>query len=228
MNFARLHRFTEPWEAAASLQLRAGNPRALDAYQAHDRVVAGPFLEHLDAIATDWIGHTLAGHAVAITAATNEHVDALNGAIQRMRLTIGDLRPNNAVWIEGNEVAHSGDIVATRRNERELRTSTGEPVRNRDLWDIASTHPDRSLAVSHRAGHGVVTLPMLLCLVKGRVRRRASARQDRDQPLGEGKLLLGRRVLAADAGWLAADRPADRSQDSPLGRQPIIGPGRRR
>jgi conjugative relaxase-like TrwC/TraI family protein len=28
---ARLHRFTQAWEAAASLQLRAGNPRALDA-----------------------------------------------------------------------------------------------------------------------------------------------------------------------------------------------------
>ena len=90
---ARLHRFTERWEAAASLQLRAGNPRALDAYEAHGRIVAGPFLDHLDAIAKDWIGHTLDGRTVAITAATNDHVDAINDAVQRMRLTIGQLRP---------------------------------------------------------------------------------------------------------------------------------------
>src|ERR1700749_1352036 len=30
-----LHRFTHPWEAAASLQLRAGDPKALDHYEAH-------------------------------------------------------------------------------------------------------------------------------------------------------------------------------------------------
>src|SRR5687768_15303927 len=37
----RLHRFTHAWEAAASLQLRCGDPAALDAYQAHGRIVAG-------------------------------------------------------------------------------------------------------------------------------------------------------------------------------------------
>ena len=37
----RLHRFTHDWEAAASLQLRSGDPRALDAYEAHDRIIPG-------------------------------------------------------------------------------------------------------------------------------------------------------------------------------------------
>ena len=156
---ARLHRFTARWEAAASLQLRARNPRALDAYEAHGRIIPGPFLDHLDVIAKDWIGHTLDGRTVAITAATNDHVDALNDAIQRMRLTIGQLQPDGAVSIAGSEVAHPGDIVATRRNDRQLLTSAGEPVRNRDLWDVLATHRDGSLSVSRRAGHGVVTLP---------------------------------------------------------------------
>ena len=48
---ARIHRFTHPWEAAASLQLRAGDPAALDAYEAHGRIVAGPLDDHLDRIA---------------------------------------------------------------------------------------------------------------------------------------------------------------------------------
>ncbi len=157
---ARLHRFIERWEAAASLQLRAGNPRAIDAYEAHGRIVAGPFLDHLDLITEDWIGHTLAGRTVAITAATNDHVDALNDATQGMRLTIGQLRSGDGVvWIAGGQVAYPGDIVATRRNDRQLLTSEGEPVRNRDLWDVVATHRDGSLSVSHRTGHGVVTLP---------------------------------------------------------------------
>ncbi len=157
--FSRIHRFHERWEAAASLQLRTGDPGALDAYQAHDRISAGTFLDHVELIARGWVGYTLDGKTVAITAATNDHVDALNNAVQRIRITIGQLRPDAAVTIAGGELAYAGDIVATRRNDRELRTSSGEPVRNRDLWDVTSTHADGALTVSHRSGHGTTTLP---------------------------------------------------------------------
>ena len=44
----RIHRFTNHWEAAASLQLRHGDPRALDAYEAHGRIIPGTLVEHLD------------------------------------------------------------------------------------------------------------------------------------------------------------------------------------
>ena len=46
----RLHRFNHDWEAAASLQLRSGDPRALDAYEAHDRIIPGTLDDHLAAI----------------------------------------------------------------------------------------------------------------------------------------------------------------------------------
>ncbi len=156
---SRLHRFREPWEAAASLQLRAGNPRALDAYEAHGRVVAGTMDDHLGRLAVAWIAHTTARRSVAITAATNDHVDAINAAVQGARRRVGQLVANGAAAIGGGEHAHPGDVVATRRNDRNLRTTTGEPVRNRDLWDVVATHPNGSLTVSHRAGHGVATLP---------------------------------------------------------------------
>ncbi len=42
-----LHRFKHPWEATASLQLRSGDPRALDAYEAHDRIIPGTLEDHL-------------------------------------------------------------------------------------------------------------------------------------------------------------------------------------
>jgi hypothetical protein len=52
-----------------------------------------------------------------------------------------------------------GDVVATRRNDRQSVTSTGQPVRNRDTWTITDVHADGSATVSHRGGHGEVTLP---------------------------------------------------------------------
>jgi ATP-dependent exoDNAse (exonuclease V) alpha subunit len=156
---ATIHRFHEPWEASASLHLRAGNLKALDAYEAHGRIVAGPIDDHLYQIAKDWVGLARDGKTVAITAATNEHVSALNDAIQRVRLTIGDLDPHDAAPIAGDEWAYVGDVVVTRRNDRSLRTVDGEPVRNRDVWYVDAISPDGSLTVSHLTGHGSIRLP---------------------------------------------------------------------
>jgi conjugative relaxase-like TrwC/TraI family protein len=155
----RIHRFTHPWEAAASLELRAGDPAALDAYEAHGRIVAGTLDDQLDRIARDWLGHHTNGKTVAIVASTNDHVDALNDAIQRLRLTVGDLDPDAAAPIAGGEHAYVGDIVATRRNDRRLCTERDEPVRNRDLWTVVAAHSGGALTVSHLCGHGTVTLP---------------------------------------------------------------------
>ena len=69
----RLHRFTHAWEAAASLLLRCGDPRGLDAYAAHGRIVAGTLDEHLDRLATTWLDHHDTGRSVAVVASTNDH-----------------------------------------------------------------------------------------------------------------------------------------------------------
>jgi len=155
----RIHRFTQEWEAAASLQLRRGDPAALDAYLAHGRIVAGSFEQHAATIATAWIEANRRGETVAITAATNQHVDALNRIIQAARVDHGDIDPARHVAIAAGDVGCVGDVIATRRNDRQLTTTTGEPVRNRDLWIIIDRHPDGSITVSHHGGHGVVVLP---------------------------------------------------------------------
>ena len=121
-------------------QLRRGDPSAFDAYEVHQRIVAGPFDEHVDRIAKEWLGLTADGKTVAITATTNQHVDAINDAVQHARLTVGQLDPDAVVPIAGGEHAYPGDVIVTRRNDRELRTTTGEPVRNRDLWVVTATH----------------------------------------------------------------------------------------
>jgi conjugative relaxase-like TrwC/TraI family protein len=155
---ARIHRFHHPWEAAASLQLRAGDPKAIDAYQSHRRIIPGRFDEHVTRIARDWMKHTSTGKTVAITAATNVHVDTINYAIQRARLYAGHLA-DSSVAIGGDEQARVGDAVVTRRNDRTITTSTGEPVRNRDRWTVTALQPDGGLTVAHLGRTGSVTLP---------------------------------------------------------------------
>jgi conjugative relaxase-like TrwC/TraI family protein len=154
----RLHRFSQPWEAAASLQLRVGDVTVLDTYEAHGRIHAGTFADHTDAIAHEWLVAHAAGSTVAITATTNEHVDALNDAVQHARLAAGQLDATT-VPIGHGEHAHVSDIVATRRNDRSLLTSEAEPVRNRDRWTVTATNADGGLTVSHQTGHGTITLP---------------------------------------------------------------------
>jgi conjugative relaxase-like TrwC/TraI family protein len=155
----RLHRFTHDWEAAASLWLRSGDPQAVDAYEAHDRIIPGTIDDHLTGIADTWITHHRAGGSLAVVASTNDHVDRINRAVQAAHLTAGDLDGATATPIAAGEHVHLGDVVATRRNDRNRVTSSGDTVRNRETWTVTAIDSDGSLTVSHLAGHGTVTLP---------------------------------------------------------------------
>ncbi len=153
-----IHRFRHTWERDASLQLRAGNPAALDGYATHGRVLAGTFPELVVDAARQWVERTERGQTVSLVAETNQHVDALNHAVQDLRREQGKLGPH-ATRVAGGETASVGDIVTTRRNDRSIRTDRGEPIRNRDRWTVLATGDDGSLTVSHTNGHGTAALP---------------------------------------------------------------------
>ena len=88
----RVHRFTHDWEAAASLLLRSGDPRAFDAYEAHGRIIAGTLDSHLARMARAWLDSHERGDSIALVASSNDHVDMINRAVQAARLASGDLR----------------------------------------------------------------------------------------------------------------------------------------
>ena len=153
-----LHRFTHAWEAATTLRLRAGDPAALVTYAAHGRIRAGSFDDHLDTIATSWTQCRDAGESLSIVTTRNEHVAAINTRIQQHRLDNHELDPATATRIN-DDWAMVGDVVVTRRNDRQLRTTAGEPVRNRERWTITNTSETGDLTVSRIGGHGSITLP---------------------------------------------------------------------
>ena len=152
-----IHRFHNDWEAAASLKLRHGDPTGLNAYLDHDRILAAPFDEHLASIATACSLAHHHGEHLAVTTTTNDHVDAINHAVQAHRLTAGQLADQRLEI--GDTNFHIGDVVTTRRNQRLLRTTTRDSVRNRDYWTINAITADGGLAVTRIDGHGTITLP---------------------------------------------------------------------
>ena len=118
-----------------------------------------PLDEHLDRIAEDWLGSTPRradgrDHR-RHQRPRRRHQPRHPARPPRPRRP----RPDRPAPIAGGEHAHVGDVVATRRNDRQLHTTLGEPVRNRDLWTVTAIHPDGELTVTHNGGHGTVTLP---------------------------------------------------------------------
>jgi conjugative relaxase-like TrwC/TraI family protein len=155
----RIHRFTARWEAAASRRLRHGDPAGWGPYLDHGRVIAGTFEEHLATAAHRWLTTTATGATVSVVAGTNDHVDALNATIQEVRVACGQLDPTTSAPIGGGEEVMVGDHIVTRRNDRTLTTSTGEPVRNRETWTVTAIGHDGTLTATSHHDHGHVALP---------------------------------------------------------------------
>ncbi len=152
IELATPRRFRQPWEADASLLLRAGDPSAAEQYAEHGRLrTAHPAVLPLD-IARAHQRHTAAGRTVAITTNTAETARAINLAIQRPRGSNPEAR------LADGTTARIGDQVATRRNDPTLRTDRGEKVRNRHTWTVTAVDEDGSLTVTH-PDRGAVELP---------------------------------------------------------------------
>ena len=155
----RIHRFSEWWEPSASLALRRGDPRAISSYVLHDRVAGGTIEQHLATIADRWMTATADGQTLAVTATTNDHVDLINRTIQRRRLESGDIVNDQAAVGMNGQAIHVGDQIATRRNDRHLRTSSGDMVRNRETWTVTDITDIGDIVARRNDSNDIVALP---------------------------------------------------------------------
>jgi conjugative relaxase-like TrwC/TraI family protein len=147
------HRFLEPWEAAASLELRRGDPVAARSYHDHERLHTAHPVLLAEVIAHEHHQHQAAGRSVAITTGSAATAQEINHAIQARREPDG-----RSVALHDGSVTYAGDTIATRQNDRALVTSCGEQVRNRHVWHVDEVQRDGGLRVSH-PDRGAVTLP---------------------------------------------------------------------
>jgi conjugative relaxase-like TrwC/TraI family protein len=147
-----VHRFTNAWERDASLGLRRGDVDVIDLYDSHERLCGGPSTQMERNAIHSWWRHRQAGDEVLLMAPTNETVAVLNERAQLIRIHAGEIDPDGRhATIAGGRV-FVGDEIATRHNDRRLRTDRGEMVRNRATWTVDRIGSDGSLVATGRNG----------------------------------------------------------------------------
>jgi hypothetical protein len=157
LHLTELHRFTEPAEAAASLALREGKTTALNFYLDHGRVHVGDIAKTTEDAFTAWVLDRSVGLDAIMIAPTRELVAQLNRRAREHRLNHFETTAEVSL-ADGNQ-ASVGDVIITRSNDRRLRLTATDWVKNGDRWTI--THVDRSggLTVGHARSQLTVRLP---------------------------------------------------------------------
>jgi conjugative relaxase-like TrwC/TraI family protein len=158
LRLSELHRFTDPAEAAASLALREGDPRALGFYLDHDRVHVGDLAKITEDAFSAWISDRAVGLDAIMLAPTRELVADLNHRARDHRLRQSPPSSSEVRLGDGNQ-ASVGDMIITRGNNRRLRLSATDWVKNGDRWTITRIGR-RSLTVRHNRSQLTVRLPI--------------------------------------------------------------------
>jgi hypothetical protein len=153
-----LHRFTNPAEAAASLALRDGDASGLDFYLDHDRIHVGDIAATTKDAFTAWVLDRSAGLDTIMLAPTRELVAELN---RRARDHRRDGAPaGQEVRLGDGNRASVGDMIITRANDRRLRLSATDWVKNGDRWTITRVDRSGGLTVRHSRSRLTVRLPI--------------------------------------------------------------------
>jgi len=157
LRLTELHRFTDPTEAAASLTLREGDPSGLEFYLDHGRVYVGDGATTTEDAFNAWVSDRAAGLDAIMIALTRNHVAELNARARAHRL---DHSPavSEVPLADGNR-ASVGDVLITRSNDRRLRLTATDWVKNGDCWTITRVGRRGDLIVRHNRSHLTVRLP---------------------------------------------------------------------
>ncbi|MEJ7725546.1 MAG: MobF family relaxase [Actinomycetes bacterium] len=142
-----LWRFSERWEATATRQLRDGDSACVDTYTQRGRVTGGDHDTMIDNAHGAWVADRAVGRRSLMIAADNGTVAELNDRARASRLNAGQVA-DTGVELRDGTTAGVGDLVITRENQRRVRTTDGNWVRNGDTWRVTATHTDGSITVT--------------------------------------------------------------------------------
>jgi len=154
-----VHRFRDPAEAAATLQLRTGDTTAITWYQHKDRIRTGSRDAMTQAAYDGWKHDMLAGKTTLMAAGAGTDVVALAARARADRVTAGQVEPGGVPLHDGT-LAGAGDWIVTRDNRRQFGVHGGRDwVKNGDAWHVQTRHQDGSLTCAHLGHQGRVRLP---------------------------------------------------------------------
>ena len=157
LRLTELHRFTEPAEAAASLALREGDPSGLEFYLDLGRVHVGDIATTTEDAFSAWVSDRAAGLDSIMLAPTRHQVAELNRRARAHRL---DHTPTSfEVRLADGNLASVGEVIITRSNDRRLRLTPTDWVKNGDRWTVTHVGRHGDLTVRHTRSHLTVRLP---------------------------------------------------------------------
>jgi conjugative relaxase-like TrwC/TraI family protein len=158
LRLTELHRFTDPAEAAASLAIREGDPSGLEFYLDHGRVHVGDIATTTEDAFNAWVSDRAAGHDTIMIAPTRHLVAQLNRRARAHRLNHSEASAE--VPLADGNWASVGDVIITRNNDRRLRLTPTDWVKNGDRWTITHVAKQGDLTVRNNRSHLTVRLPV--------------------------------------------------------------------
>ena len=151
-----LHRFQDRAEASATLALRDGRPEALGFFLDRQRVHVGDATTTTEQLFAAW------------QADRDRGLDTIMRPHPRARQPVEPARPHlppeqdtagpRGAAADGN-LASAGDVIITRQNDRRIRISGTDWVKNGDRWTVLHVTYTGALKVRHASSGRIVTLP---------------------------------------------------------------------
>lgn len=132
-------RFTQAWERAATLRLRAGDVTVLTDYRQQGRLHSGNVEQTLDAAARAWLHDHLNGKEALLMAADEATAAELSRRIRDDLMHWGKVSDGPVIRIRDGQHASAGDLIMARRNDKLIRTDREQGITNRDVLRIVST-----------------------------------------------------------------------------------------
>ena len=156
LRLSELVRFSDRVEGSASLALRQGQTSALGFYLDQGRVHVGNESTMVDELFAAWSADIASGIDSIMLAPTRELSSELNQRARDARLS-NAAPPDRSVLLSDGNHASVGDTIITRRNNRALRTSATDWVKNGDRWNVTTAGADGSIHARHnRTGRHVI------------------------------------------------------------------------
>ncbi|UIJ35120.1 MobF family relaxase [Allobranchiibius sp. GilTou73] len=159
-----LVRFVDPAEGAATLALREGRPEALGFYLDRGRIHVGDRATMTEDVFEAWQADCANRLDSIMLAPTRQLVSELNQRARARRLEEADSGSGRCddeartVRLADGNLAGVGELVITRSNDRRLRSSSTDWVKNGDRWIVLAID-DRDVRVQHTQSGRLVTLP---------------------------------------------------------------------
>ena len=157
LRLTELVRFADRAEGSASLALREGHTSALGFYLDQRRIHVGDATTVADDLFAAWSADRAGGLDSIMLAPTRELVADLNQQARSQRLD--GTRPGRQIELADGNLASVGDTIITRTNNRTLRVSATDWVKNGDRWTILDVDPHRGVRARHTQSGRHVQLP---------------------------------------------------------------------